>query len=121
MPPRTLERSRALRRNMTDAERKLWFALRYKSLEGARFRRQYPIGDYIVDFCCPGCKLIIEVDGGQHADAQDYDERRTRFLESRGFGVLRFWNGDVLANRDGVVEAILESLAARGGKGRPPS
>jgi very-short-patch-repair endonuclease len=85
LKPVTRERSRALRRNATDAERKLWAALRRKALAGARFRRQYPIGDYFADFCCLEHKLVIEVDGGQHADAQEYDDRRTSFLATQGF------------------------------------
>jgi very-short-patch-repair endonuclease len=95
---------------MTDAERKLWYALRYKTLPGLRFRRQMPVGNYIVDFCCLKSKLIIEVDGGQHAARQQYDLARTRFLESRGFRVLRLWDNEVLNNLDGAVEFIIEAL-----------
>jgi len=103
---------------MTDAERKLWYALRHKALGGARFRRQVPIGNYIVDFCCLRSKLIVEVDGGQHEQQRRYDEARTRFLESRGFRVLRLWNTDVLQNIEGAVEFILEAL---GQHSAPPS
>lgn len=103
---------------MTDAERKLWYVLRRKNLGGARFRRQVPIGNYFADFCCLKSKLIIEVDGGQHAEQEPYDEARTRFLESRGFRVLRFWNNEVLNNIDGAVEFILEALVERSA---PPS
>jgi very-short-patch-repair endonuclease len=110
LKPTTRERSRALRRDPTDAERKLWSALRRKSLAGARFRRQHPIGDFFADFCCIEHKLVIEVDGGQHADTQTYDERRTSFLAAQGFRVLRFWNSDVLTNLDGVIEAISQNL-----------
>ena len=97
-----------LRTNATDAERILWSLLRRRQFEGLRFRRQQPIGPYIVDFFCPSVKLIIELDGGQHgADrARSYDEDRTRFLEQRGYRVLRFWNHDVLKNRDTVLDAI---------------
>ncbi len=109
--PTTRERSRDLRRRPTDSERKLWSALRRKSLVGARFRRQYPIGDFIVDLCCVEQKLVVEVDGGQHADTQGYDERRTSFLVAQGFRVLRFWNSDVLTNLDGVLQTILENLS----------
>jgi len=99
---------------MTDAERKLWYALRRKALGGARFRRQVPIGNYFADFCCLKSRLIVEVDGGQHAQRQQfYDEERTRFLESRGFRVLRLWNNEVLNNLDGAVEFIVEALGER--------
>ena len=108
LAPITRERSRTLRRNPTDAERKLWSALRRKAR--ARFRRQYPLGEFFADFCCLEHKLIIEVDGGQHAQAQVYDQRRTQFLESLGFRVLRFWNPDVLTNLEGVVATILQHL-----------
>ena len=101
LAPITRERSRALRRNPTDAERKLWSALRRKALAGARFRRQYPLGEFFADFCCLEHQLIIEVDGGQHAQAQEYDHRRSKYLESLGFRVLRFWNTDVLTNLAG--------------------
>ena len=110
LTPITRQRSRTLRRNPTDAERKLWSALRRKAVAGARFRRQHPLGRFFADFCCLEHKLIIEVDGGQHSEAQEYDQRRTEFLESLGFRVLRFWDSDVLTNLEGVLAAILQHL-----------
>lgn len=91
----------------TDAELRLWVRLRRKQLDGFRFRRQQPIGRYVVDFFCPEAKLIVEVDGGQHAD--DTSER-TRWLIDHGYRVIRFWNNDVLANTDGVLLKIREAL-----------
>jgi very-short-patch-repair endonuclease len=111
-------RARSLRRNPTDAERKLWQALRRKQVEGFRFRRQHPIGPYVVDLVCLSEKLVIEVDGGQHASQLERDTQRTRWLESRGYRVLRFWNHDVLRNTRGVVETILEAANRR--EGPPP-
>ena len=99
-----------LRHNLTDAETKLWGALRSHQLQDVHFRRQYVIGSYIVDFCAPERKLVIEVDGGQHLDAQEYDAGRTVFLRSQGFRVLRFWNDEVLRDLDAVLEVILECL-----------
>ncbi len=110
LAPITRECSRTLRRNPTDTEGKLWSALRRKALAGARFRRQYPLGEFYADFCCLEQKLIIEVDGGQHSDAQEYDKRRTKFLESLGFRVLRFWNSDVLTDLEGVLAVIWQHL-----------
>ena len=106
------ERARQLRRNSTDAERRLWSALRDRRLEGYRFRRQYPIGSYIVDFACTRYRLIVEADGGQHADS-DSDHRRDAWLEGEGWRVLRFWNNDVLANTEGVVQTVLRELSSR--------
>jgi very-short-patch-repair endonuclease len=106
------ERARELRRDSTDAERRLWSALRDRGLRGYRFRRQHPIGHYIVDFACTQHRLIVEADGGQHAD-NEADRRRTASLEGEGWRVIRFWNNDALANTDGVVEAILLELSAR--------
>jgi len=99
--------AKTLRVNATDAERILWSLLRGRRL-ALRFRRQQPIGPYIVDFFCPSAKLVIELDGGQHGmdGIVAYDESRTRFLENKGYRVLRFWNGEVMTNRDVVVEAI---------------
>ena len=105
-------RSRELRNNMTDAERKLWSKVRRKQIMGRQFYRQKPVGNYIVDFYCPSAKLIIEVDGGQHfqKEQQDYDRVRDEFLMGLGFKVLRFSNLDVLKNIEGVVEMIEERM-----------
>jgi very-short-patch-repair endonuclease len=98
-----------LRLTPTDAEIRLWSRLRRKQLEGFRFRRQHPIGPYVVDFFCAEAKLIVEVDGGQHADDS---VTRTRWLEARSYRVMRFWNNDVLANTEGVLATILDALRA---------
>ena len=105
-------RARKLRRSMTAAERMLWDELRDRRLCGAKFKRQRPIGNYIVDFVCVEAKLIVEIDGGQHGiDAPKADDFvRTRWLEARGFRVIRFWNPDVLENMEGVLGAISEEL-----------
>jgi very-short-patch-repair endonuclease len=94
---------------MTDAERRLWYLLRAHRFAGFKFKRQIPIGRYIVDFVCLAERLIIEVDGGQHAD-RDSDVRRDQWLEDQGFRVLRFWNNEVLNNTDGVLDVIVEHL-----------
>jgi very-short-patch-repair endonuclease len=98
-----------MRSAATDAERKLWQNLRRANL-GVKFKRQYVARGYIVDFCCPQQRLIIELDGGQHAESIEYDERRSSILARDGFRVLRFWNNDVLENIDGVLEIIMEAL-----------
>ena len=104
--PRTLTHAKRLRRNMTDAELLLWSRLRRHQLHGLMFRHQTSIGHYIVDFACLTIKLIIEVDGGQHNINKAADDRRTRWLEARGYRVMRFWNNEVLQNLDGVLEVI---------------
>jgi len=101
---------------MTFAEQKLWQALRGRQIEGCRFRRQHPIGPYIADFACLDKSLVIELDGGQHQERMEYDERRTAFLESLGWKVLRFWNNEVMSNLDGVLASVAEVLTAA-----PPS
>jgi very-short-patch-repair endonuclease len=100
--------ARRLRRDVTDAERKLWRCLRHLSLNGTHFRRQATIGPFFADFACHHHRLIIEVDGGQHNDPRTLvrDEARTRFLEHHGYRVLRFWNTDVLNNIEGVCERV---------------
>ena len=98
-------RSRELRNNPTEAEKRLWSAIRNRQCLGVRFNRQVPIGRYICDFVARTAKLVIEVDGGQHSNSAA-DVRRTSFLESHGYRVIRFWNNDVLANIDGVVSEI---------------
>ncbi len=103
-------RARRLRRDQTDAEQRLWSRLRRNTL-GKGFRRQHPVGRYIVDFVCLECRLIIEADGGQHSeDRVRHDELRTRWLEERGYKVIRFWNNDILADTDGVIELIVIAL-----------
>jgi len=98
-----------LRRESTEAEKRLWRALRELGL--AKWRRQMPIGPYFPDLTCFASRLVIELDGSQHAEADDYDRARTRFLESQGYRVLRFWNNDVRDNLGGVVAAISQALS----------
>jgi len=98
--------AKSLRANMTEPERRLWYYLRAHRFAGVKFRRQALIGPYVVDFASLRRNLIIEVDGGQHADSEN-DQRRTRWLEDQGFRVLRFWNNEVLSNTQGVLEAIM--------------
>lgn len=107
----TRKHAKALRANMTDAERRLWYLLRAHRLDGIKFRRQVPIGRYVADFACISRNLIIEVDGGQHAESET-DAKRTNWLEGRGFRVLRFWNNEVLQNSNGVLEVILGAALA---------
>ena len=108
----TIARARHLRRVMTDAERRLWRELRAHRFAAWHFRRQHPVGLYVVDFACVTAGLVIEIDGGQHSP--DRDGPRTAGLEAAGFRVLRFWNNEVLANSEGVLQAIAEALAERG-------
>ena len=112
-PELLLERARKLRAGQTEAEDKLWSRVRAKRLQGFKFRRQEPFsGHYIADFVCPSAKLIVELDGSQHADDIAYDERRTRFFESQGYRVIRFWNNDVFDNFEAVLDAIYAALTA---------
>ncbi len=110
--------ARQLREHMTDAEKCLWTKIRMKQLMGYQFYRQKPVGDYIVDFFCPRAKLVVEVDGSQHLsdEIHEYDQNRDEYMSSLGLRVLRFNNNDVLANINGVVERILESLEELRGK-----
>ena len=101
--------ARKLRSNPTDAELKLWLQLRGRRLGGLKFRRQVPIGGFIADFLCEEARLIVEVDGGQHAEETTGDAERTRILQDAGFLVLRFWNNEVMANMDGVLQHIMEA------------
>jgi|SRR3982074_2600040 very-short-patch-repair endonuclease len=103
------ERARRLRRDSTDAERKLWYRLRSRSILGFKFVRQEPIGPYVVDFVCRERRLILEVDGGQHA-GNKRDLVRDQWLAGQRYRVLRFWNNDVLGNVDGVLETIAVAL-----------
>ena len=109
LAPDAIPHARRLRKNMTEAERVLWRAMR-DAMPDYHWRKQVPLGPYFVDFCSHSAKLVIEVDGGQHATAGAYDEARTRFIEGQGFSVLRFWNSDVLTNSDGVLQAIAGRL-----------
>ncbi len=106
------DRRRDLRKNLTDAERKLWLKLRNKQLYGLKFFRQYGAGSYILDFFCPAVKLAVELDGGQHAQPRQisYDKNRTLFLKSRGIKIIRFWDDDVLKNTEGVLLEISRNL-----------
>jgi len=104
-----VDRARALRRADTDAEARLWSSLRDRRLGGWRWKRQVPRGSYIVDFYCAEARLVVELDGGQHADQVAYDARRTAYLETLGLRVLRFWNSEVLTNCDGVCLTILNA------------
>jgi len=106
---RTLGRAQRLRRELTPAERNLWSVLRNRQIAGAKFRRQQAIGPYVADFVCLEHRLIIEADGGQHAESKS-DGRRTAFLETKGYRVLRFWNNDILSNLDGVAQVIATEL-----------
>jgi very-short-patch-repair endonuclease len=106
-----LTRARAMRHEPTDAEQAMWRMLRSRQFEGFKFRRQLPLGGYIVDFVCLPLRLIIECDGGQHA-ASDYDAARDAWLRAQGFEVLRFWNNDILPEPDGVLTMILEVLTS---------
>jgi adenine-specific DNA-methyltransferase len=105
--------ARQFRQNPTDAERKLWRLLRNKRLANWRFRRQQPVGPYFADFFCASAKLIIELDGSQHAGDEQIllDAQRTHWLESRGYKVLRFWNSDMMKTPDIVIETIYQTLA----------
>ncbi|MFI5374292.1 MAG: endonuclease domain-containing protein [Candidatus Rokuibacteriota bacterium] len=105
--------ARGLRRRQTDAERHLWARLRDRRLLGAKFARQVPIGPYVVDFCCREMKVIVELDGGQHAVQTRSDAERTALLEALGYRVLRFWNNDALGSTDGVLQRVAEALTAR--------
>jgi len=111
LPTRTREHARELRQGGTDAEHKLWQRLRAGQLNGLKFRRQHPVPPYIVDFYCNAMKLVVELDGSQHND--EVDRTRTRFLESQGLKVLRYWDNEVLQQMDVVLEAILSAIGNR--------
>ena len=103
-------RARSLRRNSTDAEVLVWQHLRSRRLLGCKFRRQVPIGKYIVDFLCEDPPIIIELDGGQHMEQERYDQTRTNWLQANGFLVLRFWNNDIAENLEGVLESLFSTI-----------
>ena len=110
--------ARSLRRNSTEAEKRLWSVLRDRRLVGHKFRRQVPIGPYFADFACYDAKLVVELDGSQHIDDRAHDERRDAELARRGFEVLRVWNNELTNNRNGVIEAVFAALTRRAA---PPS
>ena len=110
-------RAQELRRNATDAERRLWRHLSRRQLGGFKFSRQMPVGPFICDFMCREAWLVVEIDGGQHDERAAADASRTRFIEAEGFRVLRFWNNEVLGNTEGVLLTILRHLEA----GPPPA
>ena len=109
-----IQRARDLRKHPTEAEHRLWRRLQRRQIADAKFRRQQPLGPYIVDFVCLEHRLIVEIDGGQHAGQATADERRTLWLEQRGFRVLRFWNNEVLAHTDDVAQAIFNFIRSQG-------
>jgi len=108
---RMLENAKQLRSQQTDAELRLWYHLRAHRFFGLKFKRQKPIGGYIVDFVCMEQRLIVELDGGQHSETLAYDERRDAWLAGQGYRVLRFWNDDVLRDTEGVLEVIRGTLS----------
>lgn len=111
VPPRQRKNAKTMRRAMTDAELKLWNEVRAHRLMGLGFRRQVPIGPYIVDFACASHHLVVELDGSQHALAEnaEYDEARSDYLRGRGWTILRFWNDDILRDIDNVCQHIVIS------------
>jgi len=113
-------RARELRNNATDAERALWRQLRLWQLEGYKFRRQQPLGRFIVDFVCLEKRVVIELDGGQHAEQKEYDAERDAWLRAEGFRVLRFWNNEVLKSIEVIKEEILKTLKSTPYLNPPP-
>jgi very-short-patch-repair endonuclease len=111
LPTRTLAHAKLMRRAPTEAERRLWYALRAKRLQGGKWRRQHPMPPYVLDFYCYAARLVVEVDGGQHGEARDM--RRGRWLEARGLKVLRFWNDEVMRDTASVLEVILDATRVR--------
>jgi very-short-patch-repair endonuclease len=109
--PNGLGFAKALRRSMTDAERLIWMHLRAGRFGEWKFRRQVPLGPYVVDFVCFRARLVVELDGGQHVERADYDSARTAWLDANGFRVIRFWNHDALLRTDDVLAAIWDVLS----------
>ena len=112
--PAIRQRARELRQPQTPAEQAVWRLLSGRQAGGYKFRRQHPIGSFIVDFYCPAAKLVIEIDGDTHADQVEYDQARTEWIESQGYRVIRFTNREVRENISVVVEAILEQCKTNG-------
>ncbi|RSU73627.1 endonuclease domain-containing protein [Sphingomonas sp. S-NIH.Pt3_0716] len=110
LPSGAVDQARILRRNATEAEKRLWRALR-EQLPTVKFRRQVPHGAYVADFLCFSGKLVVEVDGASHAESAEQDAVRTRYFETQGYHVLRFWNHEVMENTEGVVAVIAARLS----------
>lgn len=111
-PRRPTKKAQHLRNNATNCERLLWLELRHSRLGGHKFSRQIPVGPFICDFVCRRAMLVVELDGGQHSANAREDAHRTRFLESSGYRVIRFWNNDVIGNVEGVLQTILSAVEA---------
>lgn len=109
--------ARQLRSQSTDAERLLWSKLRSRQVDGWKFRRQVPLGRYIVDFLCEDARLIVELDGGQHSEALAYDANRTEWLNENGYRLVRFWNNEALNNMEGVLQSLTLTLTLSQGRG----
>jgi very-short-patch-repair endonuclease len=120
MKSRLTHIARSLRKRPTEAERVLWRHLRARQLEGLKFRRQQPMGDYVVDFACLQKGVIVELDGSQHAVEKAKDDRRDKWLEQEGFKVLRFWDNEVLADTEGVLEVIRDNCLSQPPLTPPP-
>jgi|SRR3972149_8219256 len=108
--PRGYANSNVLRKNPTPAERKLWSVLRNNQLMGVKFRRQHAVGRYVVDFCSIKKKLVIELDGSGHLESEDHDIERTKFLNQKGYRVIRFWNDQVMNDLESVISVIMDNL-----------
>lgn len=108
--PKGYENARKLRKVLTPAERKLWACISNRKLKGVKFRKQHAIGNYVPDFCAIKERLIIELDGSQHLEQQEYDEERTKYFETFGYQVIRFWNNQIMNDIDGVILAITYAL-----------
>jgi len=102
--------AKQLRRELTTEERRLWYRLRIRRFAHYKFRRQHPVGNYILDFVCCEARLAIELDGGQHDEREEYDRQRTVWLNQKGWQVIRFWNNEIWHNEEGVLDEILEKL-----------
>ena len=107
---RGTDKARMLRTQSTDCEHELWRYRRNRGLAGYKFRRQFPIAGYVVDFVCLECRLVVELDGGQHAEQETYDRHRTKILKKNGYRVVRFWNNELLERRDDELSEILRHL-----------
>ncbi|MFY9995896.1 MAG: endonuclease domain-containing protein [Leclercia sp.] len=114
-----MDNAKHLRTNMTPEEGRLWYLLRARHFYGFKFRRQHPVGHYILDFACCEARLAVELDGGQHDEREEYDQRRTAWLNLKGWTVIRFWNNELWNNEEGVLEEILTTLQKRLPSPRP--